>query len=210
LDNVYDPDRNDPVEPVDEPTIDVLSVRVFGDIALTRFTRSSAVGTLYFRREDGRWTVCADAEDDLSVEQLEDNVWPPAAADATPLVRRVHELRREPIGDLSIEGLRVLLEQNVGLDILLPRAAVRLQWEPLLQGDLFPGDLLAAALRVDHAQWVKDPVSLTRMRIVIDKVRDMGDLAEHDAPHGDIWNLISEFLAVHPTPPRTARSDPRR
>jgi hypothetical protein len=196
LDNVNDPDGDDVVVPVEVPAVDVLGVRVFGEVALTRFARASTVGTLFFRWEDGRWTVCADAEDDLSLDQLEDYV--PPAADATQLAPAVRELRRRPIGELDVEGLRVLLDHDEGLDILLPRAAVRLQWEPLLQGDRFPGDLLAATLGVDRAQWAKDPVSLTRMRIVIDNLRDMGDLTGHGAPHGELWTLMTEFLAAHP------------
>jgi hypothetical protein len=85
VDNISDPEPEG-VEPVGEHTVDVLAVRVFGDLAVARFMRSTEdVRTLYFRREDGRWTVCADGEDDLSLEQLENNVWPAAPADATSL-----------------------------------------------------------------------------------------------------------------------------
>jgi hypothetical protein len=109
----------------------------------------------------------------------------------------VHELRRKPIGTLNVEDLRVLLSQNQGVDVLQPRTVFRLQRDPLLEGDPYPGDLLVAALRVNHGQWATDPVSLTRMRITIDTVRDMGDLAEHGAPHDEISHLMSEFLTDH-------------
>jgi hypothetical protein len=66
LDNISDPE-SEGVVPVREQAVHVLAVRVFDDLALARFTRSTEeVRTLYFRREDGRWTVCADAEDELS------------------------------------------------------------------------------------------------------------------------------------------------
>jgi CDI immunity proteins len=199
LDNVADPDWNEP-DAVDVADLEVLGVRVFGEVALARFTRSyfTNSATLVLRRENGRWTVCADAEDELSLEQLEDDVWPAAPEGATSVVRRVHALRREPIGRLTVEEVRTLLSQNEGLDVLLPRAVVQLQWDPLLKGDSHPGDLLVAALGVEPAQWLKDPVSLVRMRSAIDKVRGIGDLNEHDAPHDMIWNRISTFLADHP------------
>jgi CDI immunity proteins len=193
LDNTSVP-HDHVAERVETSTVRVIDVRVFGDTAFARFARETdEVRSLYFRREHGRWTVCADAEDDLSLEQLEGNAWPAAPSDATRLVRAAHELRRKPIGSLGVEGLRFLLLQNEGLDVLLPRTMILLQSEPLLEGDLYPGDLLAAALQVDHDYWRKDPVSLTRMRIVVDAIRDLGDLTEHDAPHDEIWNLISAF-----------------
>jgi CDI immunity proteins len=135
--------------------------------------------------------VCADAEDDLSLDQLEGGQRPAPPA-------RVRELRRTPLGDLDVAGLVTLVEQHQGLDILLPRVTVRLQREPLLPGDRLPGDLLAAALRVEREQWAKDPISLTRMRITIDTVRDMGDLDAHGAPHREIWDLITRFVATNP------------
>jgi CDI immunity proteins len=188
LDNVADPYWKEPDE-VDVIDLEVLGIRVFGDVALARFTRSyfANTATLVLRRENGRWTVCEDAADELSLEQLEDDVRPDG-----------HALRREPIGLLTVEGIRTLLSQNEGLDHLLPRAAVQLQWNPLLKGDLHQGDLLVAALSVEHAQWLKDPESLVRMRSAIDRIRGMGDLNEHDAPHDVIWNQISTFLAEHP------------
>ncbi|WP_173161652.1 contact-dependent growth inhibition system immunity protein [Phytohabitans suffuscus] len=191
LDNVNDPDPDDPDEPVEEPTVDVPRIRVFGEVALARFTRPYTAGTLFFRREDGRWTVCADAEDDLSLDQLEDGERPPSPA-------RVRGLRGTPVGDLDVAGLVTLVEQRQGLDILLPRVTARLQREPLPPGDRHPGDLLAATLRVEHEQWAKDPVSLTRMRITIDTVQDMGDLDAHGAPHQEIWDLIARFAATNP------------
>lgn len=36
------------------------------------------------------------------------------------LVRTAHALRREPIGALDAEGLRLLISQDIGLDVLVP------------------------------------------------------------------------------------------
>ncbi|MCX4094998.1 contact-dependent growth inhibition system immunity protein [Nocardia sp. alder85J] len=199
LDNVSDPDSEGYAEPPGEPTFEVSSVRVLGNLALARIIHApDRTTTLFFRHEAGRWTVCADAVEDLSVEQLEDDVWPAPPADATTLMRTVHELRRTPIGRLTVEDVRCLLQQHEGVDILLPRAAIRLGWNPLAAGDLFPGDLLLAVLRIGPEHWARDPVSLVRIRHAVGTVRDLGDLTEHDAPHDEIWRETTEFLATLP------------
>ncbi|WP_086829952.1 contact-dependent growth inhibition system immunity protein [Allokutzneria sp. NRRL B-24872] len=190
LDGVLDPDRDDPVELAEEPIVEVVAVQVFGDVALARFAREDDdVCTLYFRRENGRWAVCADAEDDMSLEQLEDNA---------STVR--HALHRRPIGTLSAEEHRILLERHEGLHVLLPRVLVRLTWEPLLRGESFPGDVLVAALKVDPAHWGDDPEALAGMESVVRAVHRLGDLTEHGAPHDEIWGCVTEFLAQQNLP----------
>ncbi len=77
----------------------------------------------------------------LTLDQVE-QPWPPPPDSATDLVRRCHRLRRVPVGELTTEGLRVLLGQQIGVPTLLPLAVARLV-DPLAAGD-YPGDLLQA------------------------------------------------------------------
>ncbi|MFI9506326.1 contact-dependent growth inhibition system immunity protein [Nocardia sp. NPDC052566] len=200
LDDIADLDGDEPVDPIEEPAIAVALVRVFGDLAMAYVTHPGGVeGQLFFRREERRWTVCADAEDELSLEQLEDNVWPAVPAEVSGLVWTVHELRRKPCGSLSIEDLRLLLRQGEGVGVLLPRASNQLQWNPLAEGDFFPGDLLVATLQLGREHWARDPVSLTRIRIAIDRLAELGDLTTHGAPHHQIWSEISRFQQLDST-----------
>ncbi|MEV6393622.1 contact-dependent growth inhibition system immunity protein [Streptomyces sp. NPDC051907] len=57
-----------------------------------------------------------------SLEELEGQQWPKPSPDATNLVKAVHALRVRPIGGLTIEELRRLIGQNVGVSFLLPLA----------------------------------------------------------------------------------------
>ncbi|MEW2490669.1 contact-dependent growth inhibition system immunity protein [Streptomyces sp. NPDC048411] len=59
---------------------------------------------------------------DRSLEELEDDRRPAPSADATRLVATAHALRRKPIGELTVEGMRLLIRQNEGLLYLLPPA----------------------------------------------------------------------------------------
>jgi CDI immunity proteins len=111
-------------------------------------------------------------QDDLSLEQIEDEAWGDPPDDATTLMTTVHNVRRKPIGSLTAEDLRVLVGQKVGLDVLVPRTLARLEQEPLLEGDFYPGDVLAAVLRVPPSYWSGNPEQLTRLERVISSIRN--------------------------------------
>lgn len=116
--------------------------------------------------------------DDLSLEQLEGTAWGPPPAGATALVATVHELRRKPVRVLSAEDLRVLIAQRVGLEVLIPRALDRLEHEPLLEGDYYPGDVLVAVLGVPSEYWSDHRPQLDRVDSIIATIEDPGaDLA---------------------------------
>ncbi|WP_410877128.1 contact-dependent growth inhibition system immunity protein [Nocardia sp. A7] len=83
----------------------------------------------------------AHPSDQQSVEQIEGAAWPEPAPDATYLIRRVHQLRRVPVGELSIEDVRIMLSQSAGTVAILPRVLDMLEENPLSAGDFYPGDL---------------------------------------------------------------------
>ncbi|MEU6238851.1 contact-dependent growth inhibition system immunity protein, partial [Kitasatospora sp. NPDC047058] len=94
---------------------------------------------------------------DRSLEELERDVWPAPSADASRLVTTVHALRRRPIGRLTVEDMRLLIGQDVGLAHLLPLALEVLRDDPMAEGDLYAGDLLSAVLTRSPAVWNEWP-----------------------------------------------------
>jgi len=58
-----------------------------------------------------------------------------------------------PLEELTPEDLRLLVSQNIGLDIVLPVALSLLEANPLESGDLYTGDLLVAISRVEESAW---------------------------------------------------------
>jgi hypothetical protein len=88
-----------------------------------------------------------------TLEQLEAIPWPNAAADSTSMVQRCHALRKVPISKLSRGEIRLLIGQDIGTKLLLPRALGFLENEPLVAADYFPGDLLLALFRVPSTYW---------------------------------------------------------
>jgi hypothetical protein len=48
------------------------------------------------------------------VEDIEGVAWPAPPSGATYVMRRIHELRRVPLREFSIEDMRIILSQKVG------------------------------------------------------------------------------------------------
>ncbi|MGN9808861.1 contact-dependent growth inhibition system immunity protein [Micromonospora sp. BQ11] len=88
-----------------------------------------------------------------TIEQLERKVWPDPGPDATPLIRRCTELRRQPLTEFTVEDMRIMLGQHIGVSALLPRAVQVLLRDPLAEGDCYPGDLLTNVLRLPDSAW---------------------------------------------------------
>jgi hypothetical protein len=118
-----------------------------------------------------------------SLEQIEGDAWGDPPADATKLMTTVHELRRKPVDTLSPEDLRVLIGQKVGLDALVPLALSRLERDPLLEGDYYPGDVLVSVLKVPEDYWSAHPQQLLDVKRVIGSVDDPDLKADIDDFH---------------------------
>lgn len=89
----------------------------------------------------------------VTIEQLERDGWPDPGPDASFLVTRCAALRRKPLADFTIEDLRIMLGQEIGVSALLPLAVQVVLRDPLAEGDYFPGDLLTNVLRLPDTAW---------------------------------------------------------
>lgn len=90
-----------------------------------------------------------------SLEQLE-GAWSEPDFDSG-LVSRCHGLRRVPLQQLTPGDMRVLIGQHVGLSHLVPLALDVLEREPLVDTELYPGDLLSAVLQLGREYWLENP-----------------------------------------------------
>ncbi|WP_406643133.1 contact-dependent growth inhibition system immunity protein [Amycolatopsis sp. WGS_07] len=103
----------------------------------------------------------------LSLQQLENSARADPPTGATRLIETVHRLRRKPIALLTAEDVRLLLGQRVGVPFLVPRALAMLEQDPLREGDLYPGDLLASTLRVPPSHWQTHHDHLDRLERIL-------------------------------------------
>lgn len=105
-----------------------------------------------------------------TIEQRERDVWADPGPDASNLVRRCTELRRKPLAEFTVEDLRIMLGQEIGVPALLPLAVQVVLRDPLAEGDSYPGDLLANVLRLPEAAWSNLRAERKRLASVLAKL----------------------------------------
>ncbi len=122
------------------------------------------VGAWYTTPDDGR------DPDSYSLEEIDGTRWGAAPDGATPLMLRVYQVRTQPISSYTAEDLRVLISQQVSLNVAIPCALVHLQPEPLLQGDFYPGDVLVTVLKVSPEYWTANPSHRATLEKIVSRV----------------------------------------
>jgi hypothetical protein len=91
-----------------------------------------------------------------TLESLEKKMWPSLDNDeGSYLVKTCHSLRKKQLKDFSVEDLRIMIGQNIGLEFLIPLALDVLKDNILADGDLYEGDLLKSVLTSDKKYWEK-------------------------------------------------------
>jgi hypothetical protein len=73
--------------------------------------------------------------------------------DSSALAITCLALYEKPLKDFTVENLRVMIGQNIGLEFLIPLAVEVLQKNPFAEGDYYPGDLLSAVMKVEPGFW---------------------------------------------------------
>jgi len=104
-----------------------------------------------------------------TLDELEGSVWSEPAFTSSVVIRW-HALRRKPLKELSVEDLRLLAGQQIGLDYIVPLARNVLEENPLARGDYYRGDLLMSVLTVEHRFWERRPDLRRRFDDVLSEV----------------------------------------
>jgi len=155
-----------------------------------RFAEGDVVRDRELRRHAAEQQIPAD-ESKRTLDIVDPPAWGPAPSDATSLIRRCHELRTKPLRDFTAEDLRFMIGQQVALNRLVPLALDELQPDPLLEGDYYPGDLLASVLRVDAAFWKHSPDLEVELRKLTKDLRERTELEP------GLRELIEAFIQDH-------------
>jgi hypothetical protein len=135
-----------------------------------------------------------------TLEYLENSVWDKPTGFITGLILNSHRLRKIPVQDLTVENLRMLIGQQIGLKFLMPLALEILKANPLAEGgSFFEGDLLCSVLRVSpefwmqYPYWRKDlaPVVATAGSLIEQKITD--DPAEWEYYYQSVLEEIAQY-----------------
>jgi hypothetical protein len=122
-----------------------------------------------------------------NLDELEGVVWGEPTFDSY-LVTTCHRLRTKPVDDFSVEDLRIMIGQKVGLPHLIPLAVAVLERDPLAEGNYYPGDLLANVIGAEewlqaHPEWLGRVVRVTERA-----TKELEDAGEH------LRDRLAEFL----------------
>ena len=88
-----------------------------------------------------------------NLEQLDGHVWGEPSYDSH-LVITCHNLRKKPLKNFTIGDLRIMIGQNINLEVLIPIAIEELKQDILVEGDLYEGDLLNNVLTSETEYWL--------------------------------------------------------
>ena len=91
-----------------------------------------------------------------SLEELQKEKWDRPDFDSN-LAKECRRLWSLPLSELSVENLRMLVGQKIGLKFLVPVALDILEVNPLAEGDMYKGDLLANVAAVPDSFWQQYP-----------------------------------------------------
>lgn len=109
---------------------------------------------------------------DKTLDELDPPAWDEPDYDSH-LAATCHRLRRTTLRGYSVEDLRIMIGQRIGLEWLLPIAIEILEREPLAEGDFYPGDLLASVLRIDTDFWATHLVWRDRLLQLLERVPEL-------------------------------------
>ncbi len=131
-----------------------------------------------------------------TLEELENDVWPEPDCESY-LVTTCHRLRRKPLDEFTIEDLRIMIGQNIGLQYLVPLAIPRLKQKPLAEGDFFEGDLLLNVTRMDrkflnaHPHFAQEVVSICKTAL---QQLHANNIDNNDELHNELVKNFSDFI----------------
>lgn len=108
---------------------------------------------------------------DKTLEMLEKDNWGEPKYQSY-LVATCHQLRRKPLKDFTIEDLRIMIGQNIGLKYLIPMAIEKLEENIFASGHFYEGDLLKSVLESNPAYWKSEPYAKEKMIELFNKNKE--------------------------------------
>ncbi|UBB89941.1 hypothetical protein J4771_00900 [Candidatus Kaistella beijingensis] len=107
-----------------------------------------------------------------NLENLEKDFWGEPKYESY-LVKTCHKLRKKIINEFSIEDLRIMIGQNIGLKYLIPSAIEILNQNIIAEGDFYEGDLLKSVLTSEIDYWKNNKDNWNKIIEIITKKEEL-------------------------------------
>ena len=117
-----------------------------------------------------------------SIEQLENDYWKEPSEFPTNLVKRCFEYRKIKVSELTIEQIRLLISQKIGIEFLIGIALEKLEQNIIVEGDLYEGDLLDSVSKVPTEFWNKNSTEFLNFKNIFEsnKEKVISELGEKE------------------------------
>jgi len=126
-----------------------------------------------------------------TLEEIEKDYWPLPPTNSSSLIIKCHELRKKKIKDLGPEDYRLLIGQNISLEIIIPITIGILKDEAFIEASFFPGDLLLSTLKVNDDFWKKNNSLKKEIVKIFTDARE--NLQDHHLDEDIINELNNEY-----------------
>lgn len=123
------------------------------------------------KRSIGKTTKSDNMESNYSfksLENLEKDYWGEPEYESY-LVTTCHNLRKKPINNFSVEDLRIMIGQNIGIKYLIPVAMEILKENVFAEGDFYEGDLLKYVLDSNLNYWKENKTAYEKMMEILNQ-----------------------------------------
>jgi len=127
----------------------------------------------------------------LSLEELDNTIWPEPEYHSH-LVKTCRTLRKIPLRELTVENIRMLVGQKIGLEYVVPIAVDFLEYNPWCSGNFYDGDLLEVVLKIDAAFWREHSDMLYRLSEVMMVVKN--NIKLYHEQISPSWSELSKVL----------------
>lgn len=119
-------------------------------------------------------------DDNKTLTELEKDNWGEPQSDSY-IEKACYNLRNKKIREFDVEDLRIMINQDIGLPYLLPKALQFLEENPLAEGMHYKGDLLCSVLRVNPGFYQSNDGYKVKVEKIVEKaLREMKSLDEID------------------------------
>ncbi len=117
-----------------------------------------------------------DIDKSKALESLENDIWKETVFPSN-LIEKCHILRKKPINTLTVEDLRLLINQNIGLNYLIPIAIIILKKDLFTEGDFYEGDLLQSVLNIDSLFWLNNSTLFDKVdNLIFEKLIELKEM----------------------------------